>query len=108
MIMKSKPVLFLSVLLMLPGTSGICADAVRFNPTPVIPRRIEIKSESTIPLASAGKAQCEVVVPAKSSLMLRYAGSQLAFYLEKIIGGKVAVTAVPQIINELRAEGGAN
>ncbi len=71
MIMKNQPILLLSALLMLAGASGICADATRFNPNPVIPRRIGIKSESAIPLASGGKAQCEVVVPAKSSLMLR-------------------------------------
>ena len=93
--MGKKPLLILLDLLLVLGTSRICADAVRFNPHPVIPRRIEIKSETVIPIASVGKAQCEVVIPAKSSPMLRYAGSQLAFYLEKIIGSKVAVTAEP-------------
>ena len=92
--MNNRTPLLTAALIVL-GTSGICADATRFNPNPVIPRRIGIKSESAIPLASGGKAQCEVVIPEKSSPMLRYAGSQLAFYLEKIIGGKVAVTAKP-------------
>ena len=80
------------------AAAGICADAAsaaRFNPSPVIPRRIEIKSEAVIPVASEGKALCEVVVPAKSSPMLQYAGKQLAFYLEKIIGSKVAVKTKP-------------
>ena len=93
--MEKKLILILPVLLMMQDASGISADGARFSPYPVIPRRIEIKSETVIPLASGGKAQCEVVIPAKSSPMLRYAGSKLAFYLEKIIGNKVAVTAEP-------------
>ena len=85
---------FFPVLLMLLSASGFCGNAApneRFSPKPVIPRRIEIKAEQTLPIAKGGKALCEVIVPAKSSPMLQYAGSRLAFYLGKMIGSKVAV-----------------
>ena len=63
-----------------------------FHFEPASPRRIGVGTGPIIPLAAGGKALCEVVVPAKASPMLRFAGSQLAFYLGNIIGGKVAVT----------------
>ena len=62
-----------------------------FHFEPTIPRRIEVGTEPVLALAAGGKALCEVVVPAKSSPMLRFAGSQLALYLGKIIGSEVPV-----------------
>ena len=83
-----------AVMLILLTATGFCgeyAKSNRFSPQPKSPRRIAVKAGSELPIAAGGKALCEVIVPKKSSHMLRYAGSQLAFYLEKIIGSKVAV-----------------
>ncbi|MBR2434986.1 MAG: hypothetical protein IKB22_05890, partial [Lentisphaeria bacterium] len=62
-----------------------------FHFEPTSPRHIGTGTEPVTPIASKGKALCEVVVPAKSAPMLRFAGSQLAFYLGKITGAKVPV-----------------
>jgi len=85
--------LFLMLCALLGASETPRAPEFRFEPAS--PRRIEAGREPVLALAAGGKALCEVVVPAKSSPMLRFAGSQLAFYLEKIIGGKVAVTTKP-------------
>lgn len=97
--MRTNAAQLLPFLLILLTVSGICGEAaerdMRFTPDPVSPRKIEVKSEGSLPIASEGKALCEVVIPAKSSSMLQYAGKQLAFYLKKIIGGEVTVRTEP-------------
>ena len=62
-----------------------------FHFEPTSPRRISTGTEPITQIASKGKALCEVVIPAESVPMLRFAGNQLAFYLEKITGAKVPV-----------------
>ena len=96
--MKKIKLLFLPALLVLLSACEFCDEPAQkgpFTTNPVSARRIKVGSRPAIPLAAGGKALCEVVIPEKASPMLRYAGSQLAFYLEKIIGGKVDVTAKP-------------
>lgn len=72
---------------------AICnaAEIPEFHFNPVIPRSIKIGNRSETVLFSNGKAACEIIVPERAAPILRLAGDQLAFYLEKITGAKVPV-----------------
>ena len=73
--------------------SAICnaAEIPEFHFEPGIPRSIKIGNRAETVLFSNGKAVCEIIVPERAAPILRLAGDQLAFYLEKITGAKVPV-----------------
>ena len=72
---------------------AICnaGEIPEFNFEPRIPRSIKTSCQAEIVLFSNGRAACEIIVPDRAAPMLRFAGNQLAFYLEKITGIKVPV-----------------
>ena len=82
---------FLSVAVIILCLETFCSQIPHFDFEPRSPRRIEINTQASIPVAAGGKAVCEIIVPTKSVPMLHFAASQLAFHLEKIIGQKVPV-----------------
>ena len=71
------------------------AGTARFNPEAVSARYVKLGKEPVHTLASKGKAQCEIVVPAKSVAVVKFAGYELKNFLEKIIGSKVPVVTAP-------------
>ena len=71
------------------------AGATRFNPKPVSPRYAKVGKTPLHTLAQKGKAQCEIVLPAKSIPAVKFAAAELKSFLEKIIGSKVPVVSAP-------------
>ena len=71
------------------------AGTARFNPEAVSARYVKLGKEPVHTLASKGKAQCEIVIPAKSVAVVKFAGYELKNFLEKIIGSKVPVVTAP-------------
>ena len=71
------------------------AAAGRFNPTPVSPRFANVSSTVQHTLAATGKAQCEIVVPAKAVPAVKFAASELKTFMEQIIGSPVPVVSAP-------------
>ena len=58
------------------------AGATRFNPKPVSPRYAKVGKTPLHTLAQKGKAQCEIVLPAKSIPAVKFAAAELKSFLE--------------------------
>jgi hypothetical protein len=58
-------------------------------------RSVKLDETRMLTLAENGNAQFEIVVPDKSNNVAKYAADELKTFLEKTIGGKIAVTSSP-------------
>ena len=75
------------------GCAG--ADMPRFAPKAVSPRRCVTDAKQAIPLIAGGKANFEVVTPARGTPTAKFAAEELAAFLGRIAGTKVAVVNKP-------------
>ncbi|NLZ63878.1 MAG: hypothetical protein GX902_08725, partial [Lentisphaerae bacterium] len=84
--------LFLSLLLLSAVGMVSAADAPRFDPKPIIERKIDLGQEASLVLAKDGQALFEIVLPASATGVDRFAAEELAEFTGKIIGSRPAIT----------------
>ncbi len=83
---------FLSLLL-LPGL--LWAAGERFTLNPQSPRSIVVGQEAKISLCHQGQATVEVIYPAKSSPVVKYAAQELALRLSQSFGCEIKPNQIP-------------
>ena len=83
------------ILLKIMFFAGIAACMITAGYAGEVKRSITLDESKMLTLAENGAAQFEIVVPGDSTNVAKYAAQELQTFLEKTIGGEIAIKSSP-------------